>query len=71
MSPPLVFVLTQLVGLPLRDVVLTRDEVDGFMAGLSESGSGPTGTTKLATGSKTKRTARSGVRVQAEAQLSP
>ena len=60
MSPPLGVVLTQLVGLLLREVVLTRDEVDGFMAGLLASDSGPTGTTRLATGSKTMRTASVG-----------
>ena len=32
-SPSLGFVLTRLAGLLLRDVVLTRDEVDGLMAG--------------------------------------
>ena len=37
--------LTRLVGL-LRDVVLTRNEVDGLMAGLLTSGDAPTGTTK-------------------------
>ena len=41
------FALTRLVGLLLRDVVLTRDEVDGLMAGLLTSQGAPTGTTKL------------------------
>ena len=41
------FILTQLVGLPLRDVVLTSDEVDGLMAGLLASDAMPTGTTSL------------------------
>ena len=41
------FALTKLVGLFLRDVGLTRDEVDGLMAGLLASGAVPTGTTKL------------------------
>ena len=45
--PSLGFALTRLVGLLLRDVVLTRDEVDGLMAGLLTSGSAPTGTTRL------------------------
>ena len=31
----------------MRDVVLTRDEVDGLMAGLLTSGEQPTGTTRL------------------------
>ena len=45
--PTLGFALTRLVGLLLRDVVLTRDEVDGLMEGLLTSGSTPTGTTRL------------------------
>ena len=39
--------LTRLVGLLLRDMVLSRDEVDGLMAGLLTSESPPTGTTRL------------------------
>ena len=39
--------LTGLVGLLMRDVVLTRDEVDGLMAGLLTSKAAPTGTTRL------------------------
>ena len=46
--PSLGFALTRLVGLLLRDVVLSRDEVDGLMAGLLTSASAPTGTTRLA-----------------------
>ena len=45
--PSLGFAMTTLVSLLLRDVVLTRDEVDGLMAGLLTSGSAHTGTTKL------------------------
>ena len=46
-TPPFLgFVLTRLVGLLLRDVVLTRDEVDGLMAGLLRSRTMPTGTTR-------------------------
>ena len=45
--PSLGFALTRLVGLLLRDVVLTRDEVDGLMAGLLTSDAGPAGTTRL------------------------
>ena len=41
------FTLTRRVGLLLRDVVLTRDEVEGLMAGLLTSGAAPTDTTKL------------------------
>ena len=48
-TPPyLGLALTRLVGLPLRDVVLTKDEVDGLMAELLTSGLAPAGTTRLA-----------------------
>ena len=40
--------LTSLIGLMVRDVVLTRDEVDGLMSGLLTSDSPPTGTTRFA-----------------------
>ncbi len=46
--PSLEFTLTRLAGLMLRDVVLTRDEVDGLMAGLPTSDRPPAGTTRLA-----------------------
>ena len=46
--PSLGFALTRLVGLLLRDVVLSRDEVDGLMAGLLTSGTAPTGATGIA-----------------------
>lgn len=39
--------LTRLVGLPMRDLALTRDEVDGLMAGLLTSRTEPTGKTRL------------------------
>ena len=45
--PSLGLALTGLVGLLMRDVALTRDEVDGLMAGLLTSGEPPTGTTRL------------------------
>ena len=45
--PSLGFALTWLVGLLLRDVVLTRDEVDGLMARLLTSSNAPTGVTSL------------------------
>ena len=45
--PPLGFALTRVVGLLLRDLVLTRDEVDGLMAGLLTSDGAPTGITRL------------------------
>ena len=47
-TPPSVgLALTRLVGLLMRDMALTRDEVDGLMAGLLTSGEPPTGTTRL------------------------
>ena len=46
--PSLGLALTRLVGQLLRDVVLTRDDVDGLMAGMLTSGGEPTGTTRLA-----------------------
>ena len=47
-TPPSVgLALTGLVGLLKRDIVLTREEVDGLMAGLLTSEEQPTGTTRL------------------------
>ncbi|MCY3783202.1 MAG: NmrA family NAD(P)-binding protein [Chloroflexi bacterium] len=47
-TPPTVgLALTALVGLLMRDVVLTRDEISGLMAGLLTSDAPPTGTTNL------------------------
>ena len=47
-TPPGVgYALTRLVGLVLREVVLTRDEVDGLMAGLLASSAVSSGMTKL------------------------
>ena len=47
-TPPSVgLALTGLVGLLMRDLALTRDEVDGLMAGLLTSNATPTGTTRL------------------------
>ena len=46
-QPSLGFAMTRLVGLLLRDTVLTRDEVDGLMAGLLTSNAAPAGTTRL------------------------
>ena len=47
-TPPLLgLALTSIVGLLVRDIVLTRDEVDGLMAGLLTSASPPTGTTRF------------------------
>ena len=45
--PSLGLALTRLVGMMMRDVVLTRDEVDGLMAGLLTSDAAPTGMTSL------------------------
>ena len=48
-TPPFVgLALTGLVGLLMRDVALTRDEIDGLMAGLLISKEPPTGKTRLA-----------------------
>ena len=48
-SPPSVgLALTGLVGLLMREMALTRDEVEGLIAGLLTSGEPPTGTTRLA-----------------------
>ena len=48
-TPPFVgLALTGLVGLLMRDVALTRDEIDGLMAGLLISNEPPTGKTRLA-----------------------
>ena len=47
-TPPRVgLALTGLVGLLMRDMALTRDEVVGLMAGLLTSSEPPTGTTRL------------------------
>ena len=47
-TPPRVgLALTGLVGLLMRDVALTRDEIDGLMDGPLTSGEPPTGTTRL------------------------
>ena len=45
--PSLGFALTRLVGLLLRDTVLTHDEVDGLMAGFLTSDAAPVGRVKL------------------------
>ncbi len=45
--PSLGLNLTRVVGVMMRDVVLTRDEVDGLMAGLFASDAAPSGTTAL------------------------
>ncbi len=46
-SPSVSLALTGLVGLLIRDVVLTRDEIDGLTAGLLTSDGPATGTTSL------------------------
>ena len=45
-QPSVGFALTRRVGLLLRDAVLSRDEVDGLMAGLLTSDSAPIGITR-------------------------
>ncbi len=47
LPPPLVYAAARLMGLALRDVVLTRDEIDGLMAGHLVSSDPHTGTTRL------------------------
>ena len=47
LPPALVYAAAQLMSVPLRDVVLTRDEIDGLMAGHLVSSHPPTGTTRL------------------------
>ena len=47
LPPALVFAAAQLMSVPLRDVVLTRDEISGLMAGHLVSNNPPTGTTRL------------------------
>ena len=47
LPPGMALGLTRLVGLFVNDVVLTRDEVKGLMAGLLVSGDPPSGETRL------------------------
>ncbi len=48
-TPPSIgLALTSVIGLLMRDVVLTRDEVDGLMSDLLVSDAPPTGTTRFA-----------------------
>lgn len=47
LPPGLALLASQLIGLMVKDVVLTREEVDGLMAGLLVSKRPPTGKTKL------------------------
>ena len=47
LPPSLVYASAQLMSVALRDVVLTRDEIDGLMAGHLVSSDPPTGTTRL------------------------
>lgn len=48
-TPPTIgLALTNVIGLMMRDVVLTRDEIDGLMSNLLISDSPPTGTTRFA-----------------------
>ena len=46
--PSMGLAFTALVGLLMRDVALTRDEVDALMAGLVTFAEPPTGATRLA-----------------------
>jgi NADH dehydrogenase len=45
--PPIALFLSRLVGKAVHDVVLTRDELEGLMAGLLVSKDAPTGRTRL------------------------
>ena len=45
--PPVGLALTRVVGLMVRDTVLTRDEVDELMSDQFTSEAEPTGTTRL------------------------
>ena len=47
LSPTLALALSRLIGYVVNDVVLTRDEVEGLMAGLLVSDGPPTGRTRL------------------------
>ncbi len=47
LDPQVVLFLSKLIGWLVRDVVLTRDEVDGLMANLLVSDKPPTGSTRL------------------------
>ena len=47
LPPTLALLLSQIVGLFVKDVVLTQQEVDGLMADLLISDKAPTGTTRL------------------------
>ncbi|HZP71914.1 MAG TPA: NAD(P)H-binding protein [Gaiellaceae bacterium] len=48
LPPRIALTLSRLVGLAVRDVVLTRDEIDGLRANLLVSDEPPTGTTSFA-----------------------
>lgn len=47
LRPGIAHLLFNVAGMVLRDVVLTRDEIDGLMAGLLVSGGPPTAATRL------------------------
>ncbi len=47
LRPGLALFLSRLIGYVVKDVVLTRDEVEGLMAGLLVSGEAPRGKTRL------------------------
>jgi uncharacterized protein YbjT (DUF2867 family) len=46
-DPAAVLVISRVLGAALRDVLLTREEIEGLMAGLLVSSSRPTGTTRF------------------------
>ena len=47
LRPGIAHLLFSVAGMVLRDVILTRDEIDGLMAGLLVSEGPPTATTRL------------------------
>lgn len=47
MSPKLILLLSYLIGYVVRDVVLTKEEIDGLVANLLASSSAPTGWTRF------------------------
>ena len=65
LRPGLALLLSRLAGYMVRDVVLTRDEIDGLMAGLLVSHSPPTGQMRLSDWLKENR-GRLGTRYASE-----
>jgi uncharacterized protein YbjT (DUF2867 family) len=64
-KPALAYVLTRMLGLAVRDVILTREEIEGLMANLLVSHQPPLGKTKLS-GWLEQNAARVGCRYASE-----